>query len=150
MITPSSLLIKHFLHAIEDNDIPAALTAFDVDAEFINPRSPNITMKGREEILDGLRWCLKRTKHVKYSIRHHYESESGLAASVEVTTTYISANGSKIEFPQIFIIEVGNGKIHRLQTYEPYDPKGEFNLTLMMARLIRKLTQPIYHSGHLH
>ena len=46
--------------------------------------------------------------------------------------------GKKLNFPQVFIFEVADGHITRLQTYEPYGPHGLVGLFLFLARLKKR------------
>ena len=48
-------------------------------------------------------------------------------------------NGIKLDFPQVFFVEVEDGKITGLRAYEPYGPNGIGGLFLGLSRLKLKL-----------
>ena len=132
-------LIRYFFDTIEAKDITAAMDGFNEGAEFIDPHYPNTHMKGKEEILSGLTWGFKGLKKLGFTIVNYYEAEDGQSAAVEVATAHELPNGKKLNFPQVFIFEVTDHKITRLQAYEPYGPHGHINIMLIVTRFINKL-----------
>ncbi len=135
----SKELIRYFFDTIEAKDITAAMDDFNEGAEFIDPHYPNTHMKGKEEILKGLTWGFKGLKKLGFTIVNYFEAEDGQSAAVEVATAHELPNGKKLNFPQVFIFEVKDHKITRLQAYEPYGPHGVINIMLVVTRFINKI-----------
>lgn len=136
-----SIFIKNHFKKVEAKDIDAVLADLNEDAEFIDPHYPKVHMKGKEEIHQGLTWGFKSLKKLGFSIINYYESKDATGASIEVETAHILPNGKKLNFKQVFIIEMKKGKINRLQAYEPYGPHGMFKVILIITRFIRKITR---------
>jgi len=124
-------LVEEFFKVIESKDIEASLVYFSDNAEFIDPHYPNIHMKGKKEIEQGLTWGFKGLKKLGFTI------EKSLA--VEVATAHELPNGKALNFPQAFIIEIEAGKITRLQAYEPYGPHGIFKIILAVTRFMNTM-----------
>lgn len=137
----SAQFIRQFFDHIEAKDMAAVMADFNADAKFIDPHYPNVHMNGKEEILQGFTWGFKSLKKFGFTITHYYESEDGTSAAVEVATAHELPNGKKLNFPQVFIIEIKSGKINRLQAYEPYGPHGVVNIVLKITRLLRKFSR---------
>ncbi len=75
-----------------------------------------------------------------FPIVNYFEAEGGECAAVEVATAHVLKSGMKLDFPQMFVIETREGRISRLQAYEPYGPHGIVGVFLGATRIQRKLT----------
>lgn len=73
-----------------------------------------------------------------YTIVHYCESGDGQCAAVETATHHVLKQARKLNFPQVFIVEVANGHIMKLQAYEPYGPHGVMEAFLWLARLANR------------
>lgn len=133
-------LIQTHFDAVEAKDIPAILKYYHDDIDFIDPHYPKIHMKGKKELIKGLTWGFKSVKTFKFSTLNYFENDDGTRASVEYETKIELANGKKLNYPQVFVIETKNGKICRLQAYETYGPHGVLKVILMITRFFNKLS----------
>jgi len=134
-------LVRQFFDMIEAKDITATMANFCSDAEFIDPHYPKVHMQGEKEILEGLIWGFKSLKKLGFTVVHYFESDGGKRAAVEVTTNHELPNGTKLNFQQMFVFELSDGKISRLQAYEPYGPHGMNNIVLKVTRFAWKFTR---------
>ena len=140
MNTSVSKLVKKCFQAVEAKDIEAVLACLTDDAQFIDPHYPKVHMKGKEEIRAGLTWGFKGLKKLGFTIEKYFESEDGKSVAIEVATAHILPNGKSLNFPQVFIIDIKNKKISRIQAYEPYGPHGMLKIILGVTRLIKKIS----------
>jgi ketosteroid isomerase-like protein len=113
-------------------DIDAALATFADDAVLIDPHYPEPRMKGRVAIERGLRWSLGSLDKPGFSIRN--SASSGDISFFEVDTRHRLKIGLTVAFDQVFVVEIREGRIARLQAYEPYPAPG-------VAGLIRRATR---------
>jgi len=125
--------------AVERQDLPAALAMFADDAVMTDPHYPNPTMCGKAEIEAGLRWGFGSMRKFGFPIEQVYFAPDGQSAAVEVATHHILKVGMHLRFPQMFAVELRNGKITRLQAYEPYGPHGIAGAVLIITRVIKAL-----------
>jgi len=139
MSTHLSELVDGVFAAIEAKDISTTINFFFNESEFIDPHYPNIHMKGKKEISEGLAWSFKNIKVFSFIPVNYFENEDGTQASIEMTTKIELANGRKQCFRQVFIIETNNGKISRCQAYQTYGPHGVLKIILTLTRFINKL-----------
>lgn len=139
MSTPR--LIEQFFQAAEAKDIEAAMAFFTPNAKFIDPHYPNVHMEGKEEIREGLTWGFNGLKKLGFSIEKYFESTDGKNVAVEVATAHILPNGKPLNFPQVFMIDIEDNKISRVQVYVPYGPHGALKVILGMTRLTRKIAK---------
>jgi ketosteroid isomerase-like protein len=56
-------------------------------------------------------------------------------AALETATHHVVKHGMKRNFPQVFIFETADGRITRIQAYEPYGLHGIVGVFLALARL---------------
>ena len=113
-------------------DIDAALSTFADDAVAIDPHYPEPRMKGRAAIERGLRWSLGSLDEPGFSIRN--SASNGDISFFEVDTRHRLKIGLVVAFDQVFVVETHDGRIARLQAYEPYPAPG-------VAGLIRRATR---------
>jgi ketosteroid isomerase-like protein len=133
--------INHFFHLVEIKDLSATMACFNPNAEFIDYFYPTVHMKGKQAIKNGLSWGFNGVETFGFNIVNYYESTMGNRVSIEIDTTHTLTNGKKINFMQIFLIDLENEKITRLQNYLPYGPHGIFKYKLMIQHLIHKIKQ---------
>jgi ketosteroid isomerase-like protein len=123
---------KKLIEAVMAKDIDAALATFVDDAVLIDPHYPEPRMKGRVAIERGLRWSLGSLDKPGFSIRN--SASSGDISFFEVDTRHRLKIGLTVAFDQVFVVETREGRIARLQAYEPYPAPG-------VAGLIRRATR---------
>jgi ketosteroid isomerase-like protein len=123
---------QKLIGAVMAKDIDAALATFADDAVLIDPHYPEPRMKGRVAIERGLRWSLGSLDKPGFSIRN--SASSGDISFFEVDTRHRLKIGLTVAFDQVFVVEIREGRIARLQAYEPYPAPG-------VAGLIRRATR---------
>ncbi len=138
--TLSELINNHF-DAVEAKDLDAVLDCYHIEAEFLDPHYPNIHMKGKDEIREGLTWGFKSIKKFSFTAENYFENENKTSAAIEMATRLELSNGQKLSFTQVFIVETKQGKICRCQAYETYGPHGMHNIILIITRIIKRLKQ---------
>jgi hypothetical protein len=111
---------------------------FAEDAVVIDPHFPTPRMQGKAAIRAGFRGAMSGMRSFGYTIVNYFESENGQSAAVETATHHVLKQGMQRNFPQVFIFEMANGHITRLQVYEPYGPHGIMGVFLFVARLTNR------------
>jgi ketosteroid isomerase-like protein len=134
------LVIRTFA-TIEAKDLEAMMRLFADDAVLIDPHFPTPQMQGKAVITEAFREAMRGMGSFGYTIVNYCESESGQCAAVETTTHHVVRRGMKLNFPQVFIFEVADGHISRLQAYEPYGPHGIIGVFLSLARLLKRFAR---------
>ena len=119
-------------------NLTTILSCFADDALVIDPHYPEPRMQGKAAISAGLLWAFGSMRKMGFKIIKYYEAPDGTSAAVEIDTAHVLKSGMKLRFPQVFIIDVRDGKVTRLQAYEPYGPNGVGALLLGLARLQRR------------
>ena len=130
---------ERFFAAVMAKDMNAVLDFFTDDAELIDPHYPKMYMKGKAQIKDGLTWGFGSLEKFGFTITNYMETTDGQRIAIEVATAHVVKGSMKLNFPQAFFIDVQNGKVARVQAYEPYGPHGIGGFFLSLARLKRKL-----------
>jgi ketosteroid isomerase-like protein len=125
------------LQAFMAKDLDAALAFFAEDALLIDPHYPEPRMKGRAAIERGVKWGLESLERPGFSIRNR--ACSGTIEFYEVDTKHKLRFGPTIAFDQVFVAELRDGRIARLQAYEPYPAPGIAAVIRRVSRLIWKL-----------
>jgi ketosteroid isomerase-like protein len=123
---------QKLIDAVMAKDIDAALATFADDAVLIDPHYPEPRMKGRAAIERGLRWSFGSLDKPGFSVRN--SASSGDISFFEVDTRHRLKIGLTVAFDQVFVVETHDGRIARLQAYEPYPAPG-------VAGLIRRATR---------
>ena len=136
----SKLLRSHF-NAVEKKDLGAVMDFYHSDIYFIDPHYPKVHMKGKKEVLKGLTWGFKTVKSFSFKTVNYFENEEGTKASIEYDSIIKLFNGKSFQFRQVFIIEMQNNKISRMQAYETYEPHGMHKIMLVVTRFIHKITR---------
>ena len=131
------LVIRTFA-TVEAKDLEAMMSLFADDAVVIDPHFPTPRMQGKAAIREAFRGAMSGTRSFGYTIVNYFESENGQCAAVETATHHVLKQGMKRNFPQVFIFELADGHITRLQAYEPYGPHGIVGVFLFVARLTKR------------
>ena len=132
-------LVTRTFTALEAKDLSALMGLFAEDAVLIDPHFPAQTLRGTAAISQGFQTSIARTRSYGYQILNAFESKNGDRAAVEVKTHHVLQTGKHIEFSQVFVFETANGRITRLQAYEPYGPPGVVGFFIGLARLKQRL-----------
>ncbi len=134
-----SKLVRDHFNAVEKKDLEVVLGFYHPDINLIDPHYPKVNMKGKNEVIKGLTWSFKTVKSFSFSTINYFENEDGTNVSVEYDSTIKLFNGKSFQFRQVFIIEMKNDKISRLQAYETYGPHGMHKIMLLVTRIIHKI-----------
>jgi len=118
-------------------DLVAALSFFADDAVLIDPHYPVPRMKGRAAIERGLKWGLASLETPGFSIRNR--ATQGALEFYEVDTKHKLKFGPTIAFDQVFVVEIRDDKIVRMQAYEPYPAPGIAGVVRRVSWLAWKL-----------
>lgn len=114
--------VETALKALEKRDAVAAASTFAEDGEFVHPQYPDSRYTGRETIRRALEWALANVvDHPRFTIR--YFLARGGTCAVEVETRYVAKDGTDVEYPQVFLVEVGEEGITRWRSYLPFPPE---------------------------
>jgi ketosteroid isomerase-like protein len=98
-------------------------------------------MQGKATIRKGFGEAMSGMRSFGYTIVNYFESENGQGAAVETATHHVLKQGMERNFPQVFIFEVADEHITRLQAYEPYGPHGIIGVFLWVARLANRFVR---------
>jgi hypothetical protein len=81
-------------------------------------------MRGREAIAQGLQFSFQILEQPGFAIRRGWETavNGGNSGALEVATHHVLADGTELRFPQVFVYEVRDDLLARLQVYVPYPP----------------------------
>ena len=134
-------LITRTFATVEAKDLDAMMRLFADDAVLIDPHFPTPQMQGKAAITEGFQGAITGMRSFGYTIVNYCESENGQCAAVETATHHVLKQGMKRNFPQVFIFEVADGHITRLQAYEPYGPHGILGVFLCVARLANRFVR---------
>jgi ketosteroid isomerase-like protein len=132
-------LIEATLRAVEAKDLAGIRALVAEDAVMIDPHYPVTRMVGWPQIGDGLRWSFGTIDTFRFRVVHGFESADGAHAAVEVACAHILRGVRPLAFQQTFVADVREGRITRLQAYEPYGPGGLVGWVLRLTRLLRQL-----------
>lgn len=119
----------------------------DDGAILIDPNYPTPRMVGRAAIREGLRWAFATMAELRFEVVHAFVSSPGDHAGVEVDCHHVLRGGRKLAFSQVFVVDVRDGKLTRLQAYQPNGPGGLVGAYLRVARLGRRLRAAMGRRG---
>lgn len=131
------LEIEKVLNAFCAKDLELVMSFFAEDARVYDPHYPEPEMQGLAAIRRGFAWGLGNMEKPGFVIRHCWLD--GEKAVLEMDTHHVFKGGMEVKFPQVFVIEMQNGKITRLQAYVPYSPPGLGGVLTKLTRLKWKL-----------
>jgi ketosteroid isomerase-like protein len=132
-------LVTRTFAAVQAKDLDTMMCLFADDAVLIDPHFPTPRMDGKAAIKEGLRGAIAEMQSFGYTTVNYFESEDGQRAAAETATHHIIKRGRKLNFPQVFIFETADGRIKRMQAYEPYGPHGILGAFMFVARLKNRL-----------
>ena len=107
-----------------------------IDPHFLTPR-----MQGKAAFTEAFREAMSGMWSFGYTIVNYCESENRQCAAVETATHHVLKQGMKLNFPQVFIFETADGRITRMQAYEPYGPHGIVGVFLFLGRLKNRFSR---------
>jgi ketosteroid isomerase-like protein len=136
---PALDLLGATLRAVEAKDLTGLRELIAHDGVFVDPHYPTPRMTGWPAISDGLHWAFGTIETFGFEIVLGFESTDGRHAAVEVDCRHVLRGGHQLLFRQVFVADVREGRITRLQAYEPYGPGGLVGWVLRLARLGRRL-----------
>jgi ketosteroid isomerase-like protein len=132
-------LVSRIFSAVEAKDLDLMMSHFSDDAILIDPHFPVGRLDGKGAIKEGMRGAFAGMQSFGYSVVNYFESENGQHAAVETATHHIVTQGWKLDFLQVFVFDAIDGRITRMQAYEPYGPNGFMGAFLFLARLNMRL-----------
>jgi DNA-binding SARP family transcriptional activator/ketosteroid isomerase-like protein len=112
--------VAQALEVCHASDLEAALACFADDALLFDPHYPTPEMRGKAAIRGGFEFIFGIVKQPGFTIRHFWTGDQD--GALEVDTHHVLADGTEVRFPQVFVFEIGDGLIRRLQAYVPYPP----------------------------
>jgi ketosteroid isomerase-like protein len=136
---PALELLNSALRAVEAKDLATILDLLDEDAVVIDPNYPTPRMAGRTAIADGMRWAFGAIAAFRFEPVHAFVSASGEHAALEVEAHHMLPGGRKLELSQVFVIDARDGRVARLQAYQPNGPGGLVGVVLGLTRVARRL-----------
>ncbi len=132
--------VESVLKAVEALDLKTVMQYFADDAVLFDPHYPRPKMIGKAMIEQGLTWGLAAMQKMGFPIVNYWEDTEQGKVVIEVATAHVLKNGIQLNFPQVFVIELRDGLVTRMQAYEPYGPGGINGLVLAITRLTWKLS----------
>ena len=132
-------LVRRTFAVIAAKDLEALMRMFADDAILIDLHFPEPQMQGKVAIRKSFGEAMRGMDAFGYTVVNYCESERGRCAAVETATHHVLKQGMKLNFPQVFIFEVADGQITRLQAYEPYGPHGMMGVVLSVSRFVSRL-----------
>ena len=133
-------LITRTFATVETKDLDAIMSVFAEDAVVIDPHFVKPRMQGKVAITESFQGAITGMRSFGYTIVNYFESENGQRAAVETATHHGVKQGMKLNFPQVFIFEAADGRITRMQAYEPYGPHGIVGFFLFLGRLKKRFS----------
>ena len=115
-------LFTQLLLLMMEKNLEGMLELIHEDAIFIDPHYPIERMEGKQAIRQGLTWGLETLAKPGFKIKKFHASEN--SGAVEVATHHVLKVGMEVKFAQVFIFEVNEGQLTRLQAFVPYREPG--------------------------
>lgn len=137
MATIERMQVEAIFDAFVARNLKTVMAMFADDALVYDPHYPVPEMKGKAAIQRGFEWGLDGLAKPGFAIRNFWAD--GEKAVAEVDTHHVLKMGMEIKFPQVFVIEMRDGLVTRLQAYEPYPPSGIARLMALSTRVVWKL-----------
>jgi ketosteroid isomerase-like protein len=132
-------LVRSVFRCIEAKDLSHLMDLFADDAVLIDPHFPDPRLVGREAIAEALAGAFVGMEAFGYTIDRYFETRDGTSAAVETSTHHVVRKGMKLDFPQTFVFDVKDGRVSRMQAYEPYGPHGLLGMFLSVGRAMRRI-----------
>ncbi|RMD92542.1 MAG: nuclear transport factor 2 family protein [Calditrichaeota bacterium] len=125
-------LVESMIEAFMGKDIERVLDFFADEATMIDPHYPQKEMVGKPAIAAGLRWAFQFLEQPGFELLNLIGRENLVA--IEVRAHHRFKGGKSIRFNEVFVAELHDGKITRLQAYPDYGPGGIQNVMLRLQR----------------
>jgi hypothetical protein len=109
------------------------------DAVFIDPHYPRVENHGIADIRESLTWGIGGLEQMRFHERRTFTAPDG-SVVVEVDTHHTIKGPRAIRFPQLFLASSADGKLTKLQAFEPYGPHGVLAVLLRIMRVKKRLT----------
>ncbi len=103
------------MRAVAHKDLPALRELVAEDAVFVDPHYPTPRVVGWTEIREGLRWAFGAIEAFGFETVLGFETSDGRHAVVEVDCRYVLRGGRRLAFRQVFVADVQDGRIARLE-----------------------------------
>ncbi len=133
-------LVTRMFATVEAKNLDAMIDLFAEDGVLIDPHFPISRMQGKAAIAENFKEAMTGMQSFGYTIVNYFEAANGQSAAVETATHHVAKGGMKLNFPQVFIFDVADGRITRMQAYEPYGPHGIVGVFLFLGRIRRGLS----------
>lgn len=130
-------ILDGLIAAFHAKDLEAVMSYFAEDAVLFDPHYPIQRMEGKAAIRQGMEWGLGNLEKPGFIVRHFWSN--GQNGAVELDTHHIFRGGMEVKFDQVFVFELADGKLKRLQSYVPYPPPGIGGFLSKMTRWAWKL-----------
>lgn len=130
-------ILDGLITAFTTKDLEAVMDFFTEDAILYDPHYPVPRMEGAAAIRQGMAWGLGNLEKPGFNVRHFWSD--GQNGAVEIDTHHIFKGGMEVTFEQVFVFELVDGKLKRLQSYVPYPPPGIGGFLSKVTRWIWKL-----------
>ncbi len=130
-------IMDKLMAAFESLDLEAVMACFAEDAVLFDPHYPVTKMEGLAAIRQGIEWGLGNMVKPGFVVRHFWSD--GEKGAVELDTHHVFKGGMEVKIDQVFVFELQDGKLKRLQSYVPYSPHGIGGFMSKVMRLIWRL-----------
>lgn len=117
-----AMMIQRVLDLFSAKELDALLALFADDAIVYDPHYPQPRMVGKAAIRRGFAWGMASLEKPGFTVRNSWAEGNKLV--VELDTHHVIRGNMKAEFDQVFVADVRDGLITRLQSYVPYRPGG--------------------------
>ena len=107
--------IKSALEPFANRDLAGVLAHFSDDAVLVDPHYPTGQMRGKAAIARGLAWGLKGVLRPQFEVKRIMVSDN--VAAVEMHCHHLLRIGFHLDFDQVFVLDIRDDKIVRLQAY---------------------------------
>ncbi|MDH5544164.1 MAG: nuclear transport factor 2 family protein [Gammaproteobacteria bacterium] len=138
MTTQFQQVMNGMIEAIHSKDLESLMGYFGEEAELYDPHYPMPKMKGKYEISCGLKWAFGGIKKFGFTVEQVFVSQDANKGAVEINTSHVMKTGQKMNFSQVFVVELQDGKISRMHAYVPYGPGGANGFVLALIRFFRR------------
>jgi ketosteroid isomerase-like protein len=115
-------LFDQLLKLMMDKNLEGMMDLIHDDAVFVDPHYPMERMEGKKAIRQGLIWGLETLVKPGFEIKKIHASEH--SGAVEVATHHVLKGGMEVEFDQVFLFEINDSQLIRLQAFVPYRQPG--------------------------
>ncbi len=121
---PYPEVVQRLLDAFIARDVATAVACFAEDGVLIDPHYPQSQMRGRQVIAENLRQMFAVLVQPGFSVRQGWQTavDGSGSGAIEIDTHHRFADGSEARFPQVFVYEIEDHRLSRLQAYVPYPP----------------------------